>query len=157
MKIPTKADISAAIVCLKGESQLKGSLFSFNHFLHKHNLDNSFRDAMYELKIYRSKKFILNGLITPELIDKVYDFIKNYEQHFKEVQENKKRRIARRRVIQILDQWNIKNEDIYISVQSAITLSIPEELLQKGIGMGNGIFLINIKHYEKYVRENAGS
>lgn len=52
-------------------------------------------------------------------------------------------------VAKTITEYNIEKKDIYISV-NAFADKIPQEILANGISVGNGIFLINITHFEKY-------
>lgn len=58
------------------------------------------------------------------------------------------RRLANE-VTQTITEYNIEKKDIYISV-NAFADKVPQEILGHGIGVGNGIFLINITHFERY-------
>lgn len=155
-KIFSRADISSALVCLKGESQNKGALFSLHVFMIRHGLDAAFRRAIYNLEIFNvtNNKWIYSGMITPILIDQVYNHMKNDDIEFKKITGKKARARNLNRIKNLIDKYEIKNNDIYISVHSG--KRFPEELLQKGISMGNGIFFINLKHIEDYERSNAG-
>ena len=74
------------------------------------------------------------------------------------LQVQKERRIRKyyKRISETLTKYDIKKDDIYISVQP-FQQNIPSEVLTKGIGVGNGIFLINIKYLEEHGKSNAGN
>ena len=154
--IVSRADISSALVCLKGECQSKGALFSFRSFMVRHSLDSAFRRAVYDLKIYNitENRWTYKGLISPELINSVFEYIKKDETEFKEQKQKQRTKRNYTRIINTLKNFDIKHDEIYISVQ-AYNQNIPSEVIAKGIGVGNGIFFINIKHLQQYESANA--
>lgn len=148
-KIISKSDISSALVCLKGESEKLGSLFSLSNFLQKHALGGYFRKAIHKLEIFSfsEQKWIYKGLITPELIDKVIAHMESEDLKFAENNNKRKVNQEKKLISDIIKSVNPKIDDVYITVNSVIGTEIPQSIIsQKGIGVGNGIFLINIKH-----------
>lgn len=157
-KILTKADISAALVCLKGESQTKGALFTFRSFMLRHSLDSSFRHAIKHFKVYDvpENKWIHEGLITPELIENIYNYIKNDETDYKKINEAEKKKRNFTKILKTLKKYDVNNTEIYIRTD-IYSQKIPSEIITKGIDVGNGIFLINFKYLQEYESANAAN
>lgn len=157
-KILTKADISAALVCLKGESKDKRTLFTFRSFMIRHNLDNSFRHAIKHFKVYNvtENKWIYEGLITPQLIENIYNYIKNDETDYKKINEAEKKKRSFTKILKTLKKYDVNSTEIYIRTD-VYSQKIPTEIISKGIDIGNGIFIINLKYLQEHESANASN
>lgn len=145
-----RTDISKALVNLQSEYQRKGSLFSLRAFTLKHQLPTEFAKALFRLELIKYEGNIVSipEMITPELISTVFRTIEILKNESIERDKKPYKKNVLRRVIKEL---NPKAEDVYISINIFQDNShIPQQVLDKAIGIGNGMFLINVKHFEGY-------
>ena len=146
----TKADIESALICLRKEALNKGALFNIRYFLLKHKLSNAFKLVLRDIGIYTKKDgWDQPTKVDDELVKLVWVNYKHYCDDYVKLQYQRKDKRRAKEVGDIITKYNIDKKDIYVSVNT-FTERVPKPILEKGIVVGNGIFIINIIHFEKY-------
>lgn len=145
----TKQQIESALICLRNESKKKSVIFNIQFFLRKHGLTKTFNLALQNLKIYtRTDGWVTEALIDEKLVDAVWNKCLYFEETYLERERKQKRSKLRNKIGRILDKYDFDKNDIYISVNE-FSKKVPREIMDKGISIGSGIFIININHFGK--------
>lgn len=143
-------DIEAALICLRKESLNKKGYFNIRYFLEKHSLNAAFKHVLKDLNVFTKEKGWDKEIkIEKDLILKVHDMYTKYEDNYVLLLNERFQKRKIKEIGKVITEYNIEKKDIYISV-NAFADKVPQEILANGIGVGNGIFLINITHFEKY-------